>query len=141
MPEVENDRRALNVTDGMRRANKEGRWMGLAPIGYKNRITEDGKKYIVIHEPEASYMKWAFEQLAEGTLATEHVWMKTKEMGLKCSRSSFWDYIRNPGYCGKILVPKYKDEAAQLVDGQHEPLISESLFYKVQDVLNARKRK
>src|ERR1700742_4973609 len=32
-PEVENDRRALNVFHGMRRARKEGRYMGLAPIG------------------------------------------------------------------------------------------------------------
>ncbi|MEQ7800049.1 recombinase family protein [Pedobacter sp. ASV1-7] len=140
MPEVENDRRALNVTYGMRRAKKEGRWMGLAPIGYKNRITQDGRKYIAIHEPEASYMKWAFEQLAEGTLATEHVWMKAREMGLKCSRSSFWDYIRNPGYCGKIRVPQFKDEEEQLVEGQHEPLISERLFYQVQDMLEDRKR-
>ncbi len=114
--------------------------MGLAPIGYKNRITEDGRKYIAIHEPEATYMKRAFEMLAEGTFATEHVWMKTKEMGLKCSRSSFWDYIRNPCYCGKIKIPAFKDEDAQLVDGLHEPLISESLFYRVQDVLDGRKR-
>ncbi|NQX42352.1 Site-specific DNA recombinase [Pedobacter steynii] len=140
MPEVENDRRALNVKYGMRRAKKEGRWMGRAPAGYKNKTTEDGKKYIAIYEPEASYMKWAFEQLAEGTFATEHVWMKAKEMGLKCGRSSFWDYIRNPGYCGKIRIPAFKDEEARLVDGQHEPLISESLFYKVQDVLEGRKR-
>lgn len=59
---------------------------------------------------------------------------------MKCSRSSFWDFIRNLGYCDKIRVPKFKDEAAQLVDGQHEPLISESLFYKVQDILDGRKR-
>ena len=32
-PEVENDRRALNVFYGMRRARKEGRYMGLAPSG------------------------------------------------------------------------------------------------------------
>ena len=32
-PEVENDRRALNVTVGMRRAKKEGRWMATAPKG------------------------------------------------------------------------------------------------------------
>jgi site-specific DNA recombinase len=38
-PEVENDRRALNVLHGMRRARKEGRWMGPAPIGYANKIT------------------------------------------------------------------------------------------------------
>ena len=52
-PEVENDRRALNVFNGMRRAKKEGRWMGTAPIGYVNRITEDGKKYIAQKEKDA----------------------------------------------------------------------------------------
>src|SRR5688572_11818880 len=36
-PEVENDRRALNVFHGMRRAKKEGRWMATAPIGYINK--------------------------------------------------------------------------------------------------------
>jgi site-specific DNA recombinase len=41
-PEVENDRRALNTASGMRRAQKEGRWMGIAPIGYKNKISEGG---------------------------------------------------------------------------------------------------
>ena len=65
-PEVENDRRALNVLHGMRRAKKEGRWMGLAPLGYVNKITEDGKKYIAPKEPEAGIMKWAFKTLATG---------------------------------------------------------------------------
>lgn len=45
-PEVENDRRALNTFHGMRRARKEGRYMGLAPAGYINRIREDDTKYI-----------------------------------------------------------------------------------------------
>lgn len=44
--EVENDRRALNVFFGMRRAKKEGRWVAIASIGYKNRRTENGVKYI-----------------------------------------------------------------------------------------------
>jgi site-specific DNA recombinase len=35
-PEVENDRRALNTFFGMRRARKEGRWMGQALTGYVN---------------------------------------------------------------------------------------------------------
>lgn len=43
IPEVENERRALNVFYGMRRARKEGRWMGTAPLGYVNKITEDHK--------------------------------------------------------------------------------------------------
>ncbi|RZM29217.1 MAG: recombinase family protein, partial [Pedobacter sp.] len=55
-PEVENDRRALNVFHGMRRAKKEGRVMGIAPLGYSNKITETGKKYIAIKDDEASIM-------------------------------------------------------------------------------------
>lgn len=48
--------------------------------------------------------------------------------------------IRNPLYCGKILIPKYKDKEAHFVKAQHEPLVSEALFYQVQDVLDGRKR-
>jgi len=56
-PEVENDRRALNVFHGMRRARKEGRWMGPAPIGYVNRSKEDGTKYIAINDDEAIHVR------------------------------------------------------------------------------------
>src|SRR5258706_11860016 len=45
-PEVENDRRSLNTFFGMRRATKEGRYMGKAPIGYTNSVTEDRRKYM-----------------------------------------------------------------------------------------------
>lgn len=47
IPEVENERRALNVFYGMRRAKKEGRWMGTAPLGYVNKITEDKKNTLL----------------------------------------------------------------------------------------------
>lgn len=43
-PEIENDRRALNVFYGMRRARKEGRYMATAPIGYVNHTLEGGMK-------------------------------------------------------------------------------------------------
>jgi hypothetical protein len=46
--------------------------------------------------------------------------------------------MRNPVYCGKITVPQYKGEYNQIVKGLHQPLISESLFYKVQDVMDGR---
>ncbi len=41
---------------------------------------------------------------------------------------------------GKIRVPAYKDEPEELVQGQHEALISEEVFYKVQDVLDGKKK-
>ncbi len=139
-PEVENDRRALNVFHGMRRAKKEGRWMGSAPIGYANKVSETGKKYIAPRETTGKIMKWVFEELAREQFNTEQVWKMAKSKGLKCSKNAFWLAIRNPLYCGKIFIPKYKDEESYFVTGQHEPMITETLFYKVQDVLDGRKK-
>lgn len=139
-PEVENDRRALNTFFGMRRAKKEGRWMATAPTGYINKISEDGRKYIAINEPQASIMRWSFETLAKGIYNVEQVFKQAKIKGLTSAKSNFHVNLRNPIYCGKIFIPKHKDEESHLVKGQHEPLVSESLFYDVQDVLDGRKR-
>ena len=139
-PEVENDRRALNVIHGMRRARKEGRYMGKAPFGYINRSDEYGRKYIGVREPEASIIRWAFEEIAKEAYNTEAIYKAAREKGFTGAKSLFWFAIRNPVYCGKIFVPKYKDDESQFVKAQHEPLISEYLFETVQDVLDGRKR-
>lgn len=139
-PEVENDRRALNTFHGMRRARKEGRYMGLAPVGYVNKITADGRKYIAPEEPSATLLKWGFAELSKGVFNTEQVWKRARKKGLKCSKNAFWKAIRNPLYCGKIFVPKFQDEQSCFVRGQHEAIISEELFYKIQNVLNGRGR-
>jgi site-specific DNA recombinase len=139
-PEVENDRRALNVLLGMRKAKKEGRWMGVAPVGYANKITEDGKKHIAPVEPEASAMKWVFETLDEGQLNVEQIMKEAFKKGIKCSKSNFWNSLRNPVYCGRIYLSGYKDEVSRHVQGLHQPIISESLFYSVQDFLNGKKK-
>ncbi len=136
-PEVENDRRALNTFYGMRRAQKEGRLMGTASYGYINKCSEDGRKYIALKEPEASNMRWAFNEIAKGKYSINQIRLKMNTMaGTKISRTSFYRAIKNPLYCGKIYIKPYKDEDACTVDGKHESLISESLFNKVQMVLS-----
>lgn len=138
-PEIENDRRGLNTFFGIRQAKKEGRWMGKAPRGYVNKAYEDGRRYIAVKEPEASIMRWAFEQLAEGIYSAEQVRLEANEKGLGLSKNNFLHLIRSPAYCGKIRVPAYKDEPEVLVKSLHEPIISEALFYKVQEVMDSRK--
>ena len=142
-PEVENDRRALNVFHGMRRAKKEGRYMGTAPLGYINKISEDKRKHIALHEFEAPVLKWAFDQILANNFNTEQIW---KMVGEKVngkgrfSKNNFWVALRNPLYCGKIFIPPYKEEQGHFVAGQHQPLISEKMFADVQDILDGRKR-
>lgn len=139
-PEVENDRRALNVAGGMRKAKKEGRWMGTAPIGYKNKIDENRGKYIGIDENIGPIMKWAFTEIAANRFNTEQIWKMARERGLNCSKNNFWVAIRNPVFYGKIFVPPFKEEKGYFVTGQHTPLITEELFITCQNVLDNRKR-
>lgn len=139
-PEIENDRRGLNTFYGMRRARKEGRWPGLAPVGYTNLTSENGRKYIAPNGEQAQLMEWAFKEIAKGKYSTEQIFKQAVENGLICSKNNFLRSVRNPIYCGDIIVPKYKDEEARLVKGLHEPIISSSLFLDVQDILNGKKR-
>lgn len=138
--EVENDRLALNVSQGMHKAKAEGRWPGRAPIGYSNRITAMGEKYITPHEPESTMIRKAFEAIASNTFSTHYIYQQAVLHGLKCSRSHFWELIRNPVYCGRVLVPQFGKEKQHIVKGLHEKLISVVLFEQVQDILNAKGR-
>ena len=140
VPEVENDRRALNVKDGMHRVRKEGRWMGQAVFGYANKTREDGTKFIWPKEPEASVMRWVFEEIAKGIHNTEDIWRMAQKRGFTKKKANFWQIIRNPVYCGKIIVPKNKNEEVSAAKGLHKPLITSMLFYEAQDVLDGRKR-
>ena len=140
VPESENTRRALNTLTGMRRARKAGRCVSSAPKGYQNLSHPDGRKYIAPKQPEAELMQYVFTELATGKYNAEQVRKMVYSKGLKCERNNFWKIIRNPIYCGTIVVPPYEEEEIQFVKGQHEPIISEALFYEVQDVLNGNKR-
>jgi site-specific DNA recombinase len=139
-PEVENDRRALNVRSGMRRALKEGRWMGPAPYGYSNMITETGRKYISPVEPQASLIRWVFEEVAYGTGTANSVLLAARQRGFGCGRSHFFRLLRNPVYAGLIFVPRHREEAARSAPGQHTAIIPLSLFEQVQVVLNGRRK-
>jgi site-specific DNA recombinase len=139
-PEVENDRRSLNTKAGMRRALKEGRWMGKAPFGYDNYEDEKEKKYIVPNK-DAEYIKFAFEQLASGLYGIEEVRRQLLEKGVQISKSRFHEITQMNVYCGLIPIPASKTEDARVVQGTHQPIISQEIFEKAQAALSKRRFK
>lgn len=114
--------------------------MGPASIEYANKVTEDGRKYICPIEPEASLVRWVYEELSTGKWFIDQIWKSASEKGLKSGRKNFWKIIRNPIYCGRIPIAKFKEEEAHTVKGQHEPIVSEGIFFKAMDVLNGRNK-
>ncbi|MEI7595589.1 MAG: recombinase family protein [Bacteroidota bacterium] len=139
-PEVENDRRSLNVIKGMRRANFEGRYLGKAPRGYSNK-TDATEKPIIVPNETAPLVKEAFGMMATGLYTQPEVLKLLKEKGFKCEKSQFCDLLHNRLYAGKVFVKADGDEPEQWVNGLHESLITEEIFQRVQDVMNERLQK
>ena len=137
-PEVENDRRALNTSSGMRRAMKSGRWVSGAPLGYTMGRDAINKPILLINE-KALLIKEAFELYSTGLYDKEEVRKKMVRKGLKCEKNNFWKLLHNPVYCGKIRIAMWKDEPEEVIVGLHEPIISEELFYRVQQVASGKK--
>jgi site-specific DNA recombinase len=139
IPEAENSRRAMNTSNGIRRAKLLGRYPGKAPLGFINSTGLDGKKYILPLQPDANIIKWSFKQLEKRFFKIGDVRKMACAKGLVCSKLNFSKVIRNPVYCGLIPLSS-KDEHPELIKGVHEPIVSESLFYKVQDIINTKSK-
>lgn len=132
-PEIENDRRGLNVKNGIRKAKECGKWVGPAPTGYMNYTYPDGGKAIVQKEPEASIVRQAFMKLTAGTHTISAVYREAVNQGLRCSRSNFCNLIKNPVYAGKM---KWRGEENRILvtHGRHIGIVSDDVFNKVQEL-------
>ena len=140
IPQVENHRRSLNIISGMRRAFKEGRYVGSAPKGYENG-KDSSKKPLLIPGKDAKLVQEAFELMSTGLYNQIEVMTKLNKKGLNTSKTPFCNLLKNPIYYGGVPLKAYKNEKECIIDGIHEPLISKALFDKVQNVLNNRRSK
>lgn len=139
MPEIDNDMRSENTMRGMRRAMKEGRYVSTAPQGYLNKRDERNKPILIIDDEKAPLVREMFELMSSGIYPQQHVRQMMYKKGLKYCRTKFRTALANPIYIGKIRIAKYKNEPEEIVQGIHEPLIDETTFYRVQDILSGKK--
>jgi DNA invertase Pin-like site-specific DNA recombinase/transcription elongation factor Elf1 len=137
-PEVDNDIRSKSVVDGMRRANKEGRYLGHAPKGYRN-ARDNQTKPILLLSHIAPLVKEAFCLMETGAYTQMEVRELLNKKGLDCSRSQFSIMMTNRLYAGKVFIRPTIDEQGYWAEGIHEPLIDEITFDKVQHLLNQRR--
>ena len=139
MPEVDNDRRSIKIRGGIRAALKAGRWCRSAPYGYRNTRDEDNRP-IIIPNDHATQIRKAFEMVSTG-MAQPVAQKYLNDNGVPIQKSRFSEMLKNPMYMGKIEVPALEKEPYQLIEGIHEGIVSEQLFYKVQQVLNGHPSK
>ena len=139
MPQVENHRRSLSIKAGMRRAFKEGRYVVSPPKGYSIG-RDDSKRPILVPNGDAKFVQEAFELIADKILNQKEVFDHLRKKGFKSSKSAFARLLRNPIYCGDIHIGAFEGEKETVVQGIHEPLITKTLFNKVQETIDGKKK-
>ena len=138
LPEVDNRIRSRNTRDGIRRALKEGYYpYGRPPKGYSKDKT-NVKTPLLVPNQEAPFIAEAFEVFSTGLCSTEEVRKLCWKKGLRLEKSQFGMTLRNPVYIGKIYVPPLGDEEGSIVSGIHQAIVAETIFWKVQRILNQR---
>lgn len=129
--QFDNDVRTERSVGGMKDAFREGRYVWMAPVGYRNQKV-NGKTTIVQTE-KAGLVKLAFEMMAERKNSINEIRETLTSMGLPQAKSQFYKMLKNELYIGWI------NKLGERNKGKYESIISEELFNRVQQVMKKKK--
>ena len=133
-PDVDNQRRSIKIRGGIRQALKQGRWPRKRVFGYRSQRDSLGKSILVPHPEEARAVKYIYEEVIAGTPQSE-IRKVLVAKGFTISKNNLCLMLKRELYAGKIVIPSEGEEPLRIIEGVHESIITELLFYKVQQVL------
>ena len=126
-----------NVNRGMNYNWSIGKYQTKAPVGYLN-INKD----IIVDLERAPLVKKMFEMYATGQYSVKRLQEFAKEMNLCSShsktnkplgRETIYAMLKNPFYYGEMVI------RGEIMPHAYEPLISKSLYDKVQEIRSGGK--
>ena len=118
----------------MAEAVKEGRFVWVSPVGYIN--AKNGRGSVIKPDPtRAPLVRKGFELMATARFSADDVLRKLTALGLTTKkgasipRQTWHSILRNPLFAGWVKSGEL------MMRGVHEPIVSQELFDKVQNVL------
>ena len=161
--EIERENIRVQTMEGRIQKAREGKWNGgFAPYGYQ---LTDGK--LQINEEEAEAIRVIYEQYTATDMGANGIAKYLENHGIhkiqrQNGKNPLFDahlirlILKNPVYCGKIAYGRRKTEKVHgtrneyrlveqdhyiLVDGLHEPIVSEKVWQAAQVKLIAQAKK
>lgn len=124
---------------GIHDAMAEGRYVRPAPLGYRNGKDVNGKAMLVVDETTAPIVQRIFELYLSG-LPFFLIAKEARSMGFRyTANGSIQRVLGNCVYAGLIKVPAFDKRPERYVKGLHQALVSESDFWRVQEMLGNKK--
>ncbi|MES2970851.1 MAG: recombinase family protein [Patescibacteria group bacterium] len=139
--QMDNDVRGERSRNGMKARFMSGLPNGSPSLGY---LKENG---YAVKDPETfSALQVAWQLMETGTKSLREMAKILNDQGITDRRKGYKDspiraqtlsgIFRNKFYAGKVVSKKYGLE----VQGQHTPMVTEEMFYRVQAILDGRNR-
>ena len=139
--QMDNDVRGERSKNGMRARFLSGLHNGGVPLGYMREngfAAKDSETFTAIQA--------AWELMGTGTKSLREMARTLEDQIIRDKRKGYKEAVlrpqtlsgifRNKFYAGKVVSKKYGEE----VQGQHAPMITEEMFYRVQAILDGRNR-
>lgn len=144
---------SINLSEEVKRGMNEkfsrGGIVSPPPFGYKM-----GNDVFVPNKETAPIVKMIFEDYISG-MGIRKIAMKLNDIGIRTTRGNRFEsrtieyILRNPTYIGKLRrnisvhnnIHKFHDYTDNtIIDGQHQPIINNELFYSVNKKLSESKK-
>ena len=114
---------------------KEGRYLGAAPIGYKNAKDPQGKPVILPDDDKAPLIRFIFDAYLAGYPLTEIRSLAVKKGFAHTGNSAIQKILKNPVYVGLLHIKAYRDFPEEWVEGIHPPLVDKDKWHRVQTMM------
>ena len=135
--DIDNAMRRHKCHRGMVDCINKGEWYSRPPLGYDS--SKVNRHHVITVNEKGKILRNAFEWLANEPEITQYeIIRRLKRLGLDVTKQRLSSILRNSFYCGR-LEHKYlelEDSDKNYIMGVQEPLISEALFERVQEILD-----
>jgi DNA invertase Pin-like site-specific DNA recombinase len=134
---LENDNKVVNIKRGLRARCEMGLWPCSPPTGYLGSKQTDKKCQVIVDPHRGPIIKKMFEKIAYENYSGRklYFWLKDEikfktKNGKHLHLGNLYMILRNHFYYGTF---EYPQGGGQWYQGNHQPLITKSLFDQVQE--------
>lgn len=144
--QFEVDNLSERVKNGKKQRVRNGYYINSYNVyGYDNYNNFDGKRVLKINDFESQIIKDIYNSYLEGK-SMNNIALELNSKNIPCKRGGSWcqstiyQILTNKLYIGYVIY-RGNDKTEPFENrGKHQPIISEEVFYKVQDKINSKRK-
>lgn len=131
--QMDNELRRDKTVTGMKELLRKGYCPYSIPRGYINLNKGKAVNQNIVLSDEGKLLQKAFHWKADLQMRNSEIIKRLSDMGMDIDERRLGEIFSNPFYCGIIVSKMIPGE---VIEGRHEPMVSQDTFLKVNNVIS-----